>query len=416
VSGAVRRTAEPLAFAGGAAIGALAAVLAVFVWGLAATVIGVRDNTMPLGLAALAGLVQGLAHVWLLGRGVGERRATGATWAAGLALFILISAGRPFGLPLTDWLWSAGGGVIALGAAARMIEAGLTGINLVRFSRIQAETLLIRALRGTGYAFFILSVTLPFYVMVVASLKKQADFITNPLDLSVDLTRIFSGLFASYGEVLVTFHFARYVGVSTLVSLLTVAITLIFAIPGAYAVSRLRFPGRALLSNSILLIYLFPAIVLVIPLYSVFSQIGLRDSLLGLLVVYPATTLPVSLYMLQGYFRTLPSELEEAGLIDGCSRVAVIWRITLPLSLPAVASVALYVFMIAWNEFLFAFMFLDTPAIFTLSRGLVSLNNSEVPRQFLMAGAVIVTVPVMALFLWMERFMVAGLTAGSVKG
>ena len=120
--------------------------------------------------------------------------------------------------------------------------------------------------------------------------------------------------------------------------------------------------------------------------------------------------------MLQGYFRGLPAELEEAGIIDGCSRWQVILKITLPLSLPALASVALYVFMIAWNEFLFAFMFLDDPDIFTLSRGVVSLNSSEVPRQFLMAGAVIVTVPIMAIFLWFERYLVTGLTAGAVKG
>ena len=132
--------------------------------------------------------------------------------------------------------------------------------------------------------------------------------------------------------------------------------------------------------------------------------------------MYPATTLPVALYMLKGFFSTLPAELEEAGRIDGCSRLGVIWRITLPLSLPAIASVALYVFMIAWNEFLFAFMFLDDPEIFTLSRGMVSLNSSEVPRQYLMAGAVMVTVPVMVLFFWFEKYLVSGLSAGAVKG
>lgn len=196
----------------------------------------------------------------------------------------------------------------------------------------------------------------------------------------------------------------------------TVVITLLFAVPGAYAVARLRFPGQVLLSRSILLIYMVPAIVLVIPLYAVFSQAGLRNSLTGLLIVYPATTIPVALYMLQGYFRGLPSELEEAGLMDGLSRVGVIAKITMPLSLPALASVALYVFMIAWNEFLFAFMFLDDLDMFTLSRGVVSLNSSEVPRQHLMAGAVVATVPVLAIFLWFEKFLVAGLTAGSVKG
>ena len=171
-----------------------------------------------------------------------------------------------------------------------------------------------------------------------------------------------------------------------------------------------------MLSQSILLIYMIPAIVLVIPLYAVFSQVGLRNSLLGLLIVYPATTIPVAVYMLRGYFAGIPHELEEAGLMDGLGRLGVIRKITLPLSLPALAAVALYVFMIAWNEFLFAFMFLDNTDLFTLSRGIVSLNSSEVPRQHLMAGAVVATVPVLALFLWFERFLVTGLTAGGVKG
>ena len=112
----------------------------------------------------------------------------------------------------------------------------------------------------------------------------------------------------------------------------------------------------------------------------------------------------------------MPRELEEAGLMDGCSRLRVIWSITLPLSVPALASVSLYVFMIAWNEFLFDFMFIDDPKMCTLSRGVVSLDSSEVPRQHLMAGAVVSTVPIVIIFLWAERFMVQGLTSGGVKG
>ena len=220
----------------------------------------------------------------------------------------------------------------------------------------------------------------------------------------------------SYIELFTDYRFGVFLMNSALVSVVTVLITLAFSIPGAYAVARLRFPGRAFLSRSILLIYMIPAIVLVIPLYAFFSQIGLRNTLTGLIVVYPATTIPVALYMLQGYFSGLPQELDEAGLMDGLGRLGVILRITMPLSLPALASVSLYVFMIAWNEFLFSFMFLDDPELFTLSRGVVSLNSSEVPRQHLMAGAVIATVPVLILFLWFERFLVAGLTSGSVKG
>ena len=238
----------------------------------------------------------------------------------------------------------------------------------------------------------------------------------NPTYLGVDLTRQLADLLVGYREVLFTFDFLRYIGNSTFVALATVVITLALAILGAYAVTRLNFPGRTFMSRAILLIYMFPAIILVIPLYAIFTQLGLRDTLPGLLIVYPATTIPVALYMLRSYFQTLPADLEEAGMIDGCTRLGVIWRITLPLSLPALASVGLYIFMIAWNEFLFAFMFLDNPTIYTLSRGMVALNSQEVPRQFLMAGAVIVTVPIMLIFFFFEKYLVGGLTAGGVKG
>jgi multiple sugar transport system permease protein len=287
---------------------------------------------------------------------------------------------------------------------------------LGRVERNHLELLLLRVTRAFGFVFFLTVVIFPFYFMVASSLKPRAELLQNPSYLGVDLTRKLSDLLVGYREVLVTHEFWRFILNSTFVSLVTVAITLVLSVLGAYAVTRLAFPGRNLLSRSILLIYMFPAIVLVIPLYSVFSQLGLRDTLPGLLIVYPATTLPVALYMLRSYFQTLPKDLEEAGMIDGCTRLSVIWRITLPLSLPALASVGLYVFMIAWNEFLFAFMFLDTPAIFTLSRGMVGLNSQEVPRQFLMAGAVIVTVPIMVIFFWFEKYLVGGLTAGGVKG
>ena len=282
-------------------------------------------------------------------------------------------------------------------------------------SRHEFEGAVIKFLTGFGYIFFTAIVAIPFYVMVMTSLKNQSQLIQNPLDFSIDLSQGF-GLLRSYVELFGQFNFGSYLWTSFFVSVLTVAITLTFSVPGAYAVARLRFAGRAAFSRSILLIYMVPMIVLALPIYIVFSVTGLRNTILGLILVYPVTTIPVALYMLQGYFRGLPAEVEEAGLMDGLSRLAVIWKITLPLSLPALASVSLYVFMIAWNEFLLAFMLLDDPRIFTLTRGVAMLNSSEIPRQHLMAGAVIATVPIMALFLGLERFMTKGLTAGSVKG
>jgi len=198
---------------------------------------------------------------------------------------------------------------------------------------------------------------------------------------------------------------------------LTVLLTVTFATLAAYTTARLRFRGRAFLSRSILVIYMFPAIVIAVPIYAFYTKLGLRNDLHGLLLVYLAQTLPVAIYMLHSYFKTLPPDLEEAGLIDGCSRLGVIWRITVPLSLPAMASVALYTFMIAWNEFLFAFLFLDSPSKFTLSRGIMQIaDNIDVSQQLLMAAAVIATVPIIVFFLILERYLVRGLTAGGVKG
>ncbi len=284
------------------------------------------------------------------------------------------------------------------------------GIN----NRYRLELLWIRGLKLFGILALLVAVLFPLAVMVITSLKSQAELLQNPLDLSVDWRN--PDLFKSYITLIQEFGFATYFWNSLWVSAVTVVITLGISIPGAYAVARLRFPGASFFSQSILLIYMVPAIVLMLPLYVAFSQAGLRNTLGGLLLVYPATTIPVALYMLQGYFKGIPKELEEAGRVDGLSLPGILIKITLPLSLPALASVSLYVFMIAWNEFLFAFMFLDDPKIFTLPRGVASLNSSELPRELLMAGAVMTTLPVMALFLWLERFMVQGLTAGSVKG
>ena len=265
--------------------------------------------------------------------------------------------------------------------------------------------------------FFAFIILFPFYLMFVTSFKLQAALLYNPLDLSIDFTKNISDQFKSYLVIFKTYDFGRYILTSSIVSIGTVIITLIFAIPAAYAVARLNFFGKTFLSTSILIIYMFPAIVLVIPLYTIFSQLGLRNSIEGLLIVYTATTLPVAIYMLQGYFKSIPKEIEDAGLIDGQNWFGIIIKIIIPLSLPAIASVALYVFMIAWNEFLFSLMFLDNPKSFTLSRAINHLTgDAETPRQYLMAGSVVVTLPILLIFIYFEKYLVSGLTAGSVKG
>lgn len=412
----VRPTRSPAGIVLAALIGAPTTALVVAGWALVATLVGGMVTTLPLGLGALLGLALGaVIGAWRDRHGTPTAVAVGAGFALA-AGWLAVTGLRPLGLAEVRPLWGVAFALLSLGLAGYLVRYALRGIDLGRLYRDAVERVLVRLLRGFGFAFFLGIILFPFWYMLSASLKDRASLLRDPASLAIEFGQGLGTLLVGYREVLLTFDFLNFIGNSALVATITMVVTLFMAVLGAYAVTRLAFPGRTALSRSILLIYMFPAIVLVIPLYAVFTQLGLRNTLPGLLLVYPATTIPVALYMLRSYFQTLPKDLEEAGLIDGCTRAQVIWRITLPLSMPAIASVGLYVFMIAWNEFLFAFMFLDNPAIFTLPRGMVMLNSQEVPRQFLMAGAMIITVPIMVLFFWFEKYLVGGLTAGGVKG
>jgi multiple sugar transport system permease protein len=276
------------------------------------------------------------------------------------------------------------------------------------------EEVIIRIMRLAGLVFFLVIVVFPFYWMIVSSFKSLEEILLKPANLGLDIRKID---FHAYYQVLFVHGFLHYIFDSLYVSIATVILSVALATVAGYAVTRLRFPGRAWMSSSILMIYMFPPIVLVIPLYVLFSRMGLRDSTHILIPVYLAQTIPVALYMLRTHFQSLPAEIEHAGLTDGCSRLGVIWRIVIPLSAPALASVALYTFIVSWNEFLFAFMFLDTPEKFTLSRGMVQLAGSvHLSKQLVMAASVLVTVPIIVLFLVFERHLVRGLTAGAIKG
>ncbi len=309
------------------------------------------------------------------------------------------------------------------------------------WSRERIEQRLWQVFRVLSILFFVLITAFPFYWMLNLSFRPFGDVLVNPLRWIPRWQDVQSALApigciwqsapecesavrnSSYVAVLVEYGFLTYIRNSVIISVLTVTLTLLFAIPGAYAVTRLDFRGRNALSWGILLIYMFPAIVLGIPLFVFFVRIQhalgirLRGNLYSVTVIYLASTLPVALYMLRSYFPTIPRDLEEAALIDGCNRLEVIWRITIPLAVPAIATVALYTFMIAWNEFLYALLFLvEHQPAWTLPLGLQQLDSQEVPRTFLMAGSVIITVPIIVIFFFFERFLTRGLTAGAVKG
>ncbi|QOV44780.1 carbohydrate ABC transporter permease [Streptomyces chromofuscus] len=267
---------------------------------------------------------------------------------------------------------------------------------------------------------FVLASALPFYYMLLLSVRSIDEVLLNPASLWVDIRTV---SLDAYDRVLSSVDaggqgFLALIGNSLIVATLTVVITLLASIPGAYAISRIAFRGRRQVSALFLAVYLFPSVIVAVPLFVIFTRLGLRGSLIGLAIVYVAHTAPVAIYMLRGYFATIPVSLEEAALVDGCTRLQVIRRISLPLAKPSVMATALYVFMIAWNEFLFALLFLvERRDQWTVSLGLSQLSGSiEVPTTVLMAGSVVLTLPIVVLFFTSERLLVEGLTSGAEKG
>ncbi len=286
--------------------------------------------------------------------------------------------------------------------------------------RDNAERRVLAVVRPIIIVLLLVICLFPFYYMVLLSFRPLDAVLQDPGALWPRFGEIDWG---TYRDVLTSTAsggqgFLSFIRNSAIVAVGTVVLTLLVSIPGAYAVSRLDFFGRRQISAVFLGVYFFPAILLAIPLFVFFTRIGQRGTLSGLVVVYVAQVAAVSIYMLRNYFDTIPASLEEAAAIDGCTRLQAMRHISLPLALPAIASNALFVFMIAWNEFLFALLFLvEDRSKWTVSLGLSQLAGSiEVPTTVLMAGSVILTVPIIVLFFLSERWLAGGLTAGAEKG
>ncbi|MBA3408684.1 MAG: carbohydrate ABC transporter permease [Solirubrobacterales bacterium] len=288
-----------------------------------------------------------------------------------------------------------------------------------KWSRYAIEVQALKLLRPLGIAFFVIITVFPFYYMIMLSLRDISAVIDAPGALFPSFSELST---AAYERVLKSSDdggegFLRFLVNSAVLAAATVVVTLAVSILGAYAVSRLDFFGRRTVHFLFLSVYLFPPILLAIPLFVAFSKLGLRGQLPVLVIVYVAQTLPICVYMLRNYFETVPVSLEEAGEVDGATRLQVIRKITLPLAVPAIAATGLFVFMIAWNEFLFALLFLvEERQNWTVSLGVSQLTNIETPATTLMAGSVILTVPIIVLFLFAERLMTEGLTRGAEKG
>lgn len=266
-------------------------------------------------------------------------------------------------------------------------------------------------------------IVFPFFWMVSSSFKSRAEIGQRtptmlPADPQLEAYReLFDPSHPSYQNFMTNIFNSFKVAIPTAF----IAVTL--SVLGAYAIARLKFAGKNVMLNGILVIYLFPGVLLIIPLFAMLSQtvaalgFDVQDNLWILVLTYLAQTLPVGLYMLTNYFRTIPDEIEQSGLIDGCSRLGVIWRITLPLAIPALVSVFIYTFMIAWNEFLYALVFLNNNDMFTMPIKINTIFNDPSPRpHVVMAASTLMTLPIMVMFLALERYLTEGLAAGGVKG
>ena len=222
----------------------------------------------------------------------------------------------------------------------------------------------------------------------------------------------------NFSDVLTQQPFLRWMLNSAIVSFLTTILGVFLACTAAYAFSRFQFPGRRAGMMSFLVSQMFPGTLLLVPIYIIITQwLGLGNSFIGLVLVYSVTAIPFCVWMLKGYFDTIPLEIEESAIMDDASRQAIFFRIILPLAKPAVAVTALFSFMTAWNEFILAATFLEEEVKYTAPVGLKFFVGGFASQWgYFAAGSIIISIPVVLLFLYLQKYLVSGLTAGGVKG
>src|SRR5574342_899283 len=265
---------------------------------------------------------------------------------------------------------------------------------------------------AAGLAAFLLVVLVPFWWIANMSFKtyEQIQFAT-----SLYVPRPFT--WENYTGLWTDTRFPLWLRNSLVTAVVVTAITTVIASLSGYAVARLRFPGRESVASLILILYLVPPALLFIPLYRVLAELGATNHLTSLFLSYPTFTVPFCTWLLIGFFKALPGELEEAALIDGANRIKAFTKVLLPLATPGIVASAIFAFTLSWNEFLYALIFIQDETSSTVPVGLNLLIYGDVFHWGeLMAASVITTVPVVALYVFIHRWMVEGLVAGSVKG
>ena len=252
----------------------------------------------------------------------------------------------------------------------------------------------------------------PFYWMLNTSLKPASEvFLSPPTFVSRDWT------IAAYTNLLVERPFARYFLNSLVVSAGSTLLSVTLASLAAYGFTRFHIRGAGALIVFLLFTKMLPETLLIIPYFRLMSELGLINTYLALILAYSSFSLPFSVWMLIGFFRSIPREIDEAAIVDGASRLTSFFRIVLPLARPGLVAVALFTFLLSWNSYVWALVLTTDPNMFVLSVGIANMvGEYRVQWNELMAGAVIAAVPVMVLYALLERHLVSAITAGAVKG
>jgi multiple sugar transport system permease protein len=295
-----------------------------------------------------------------------------------------------------------------LGAAARAVRPAGSAPLLNRGSSRTMWVTFMYILLGAVLLFELA----PFYFIFITAFKsklqiQQIQSMFWPAPWTLD----------NFRSMLFERQFLLWYWNTIVVAVVSTVVSLISASLGAYALVRLKWRGAAPFSTLVLVAYLMPTALMFIPLYYILAQLQLTNSLTALMVTYPSVVLPFATWLMMGYYRAIPEELEDAAMIDGCGRFGAFFRVVLPLVRPALLAVAMFSVTQSWNEFLYAYMFTTSDTLSTLPVGLGKIIIGDVqPWGELMAAALMTALPVVILYMVGQKFMVAGLTAGSVKG
>jgi len=253
----------------------------------------------------------------------------------------------------------------------------------------------------------------PIYWMIVSSLRPERELFGKPelIPQRIDWN------FTSYRNLLELTDYPLQFANSVCVALSVVVITLFVSVIIAYVVTRYRIPGKTAMIGSMLYAYMFPPLLLAIPLLSIFAKLGMADHLIAVVLAHCTLSIPLGVWMLWGFFKAMPFDLEEAAMVDGCSRAGAFVRVVLPLSMPGIITVSIFSFLLSWTDYVFSFILINSDANKTLPVGLASLLGSFDARWGeLMAGATLITLPLFILFMFLSKYFIKGLTAGAIKG